>query len=85
MEKDIPTFFLLTFCPDQEFGEETKEVVEKDLKKIFYRFERMKGLKYFNDKIKIFPVHLLDEMNGTQNFGLRTVLEEVYNKFKDCI
>ena len=36
MDNQIQTFFLLTFCPDKEYGIQSKEVVEKNLKKIFY-------------------------------------------------
>ena len=86
MDNQIQTFFLLTFCPDKEFGNEAKEVVEKDLKKIFYELGRNKGLLYLEKKTKIFPVHLLDEMNlSCQNFGLKTVFEEAYNQFKNYI
>ena len=85
MKNKLQTFFLLTFCPDKEFGEEIKEVVEKELKTIFYKFGQQDWDFYFKNKTKIFPVHLLDEMDGTKNFGLKTVLEEAYNQFENCI
>lgn len=86
MDNEIYTFFLLTFCPDKDFGNEVKEVVEKDLKKKFIQLDKVRGTNYFKDKIKVFPTHLLDEMNDScQNFGLRTVLDEAYNKFKNYI
>ena len=86
MKNKIQTIFLLTFCPDKEFGEEVKEVVERDLKKIFYQLDQVNGLKYLENKTKVFPVHLLDEINGgCKNFGLKTVFEEVYNRFKKYI
>ena len=86
MDNEIYTFFLLTFCPDKDFGNEVKEVVEKDLKKKFIQLDKVRGTNYFKEKIKVFPTHLLDEMNDScQNFGLRTVLDEAYNKFKNYI
>ena len=43
-------------------------------------------VNYFNNKIQIFPVHLLDEIDySCKNFGLKTVFEEAYNKFKNYI
>ena len=86
MDNQIQTFFLLTFCPDKEYGIQSKEVVEKNLKKIFYELDRNKGLIYFEKKTKVFPVHLLDEMNlSCQNFGLKTVFEKAYEQFKNYI
>ena len=82
----IPIFFLLTFCPDKDIGKEIKEVIENDLKKLFYQFDQKNGINNFNNLVKIFPVHLLDEPNNLcRNFGLKTMLEEVYNKFQNYI
>ena len=86
MKNKIQTIFLLTFCPDKEFGDEIKEVVERELKKIFYQLDQVNGLSYLENKTKVFPVHLLDEINeGCKNFGLKTVFEEIYNQFKKYI
>ena len=86
MDNNISIYFLITFCPDKEFGNETKEIIERDLEKIFYELGGEKGLNYLEQKIKIFPVHLLDEINTQcKNFGLKTVLEECYHQFKNYI
>ena len=86
MDNEIHTYFLLTFCPDKEFGNELKEVVEGDLAKIFYQINQEKGIDYFQNYTKIFPVHLLDEIKGScKKFGLKMVLQEAYNLFKKCI
>ena len=82
----IPIFFLLTFCPDQDIGKEIKEVIENDLKKLFYQFDQKNGINNFYNLVKIIPVHLLDEPNNScRNFGLKTMLEEAYNKFQNYI
>lgn len=85
----IPIFFLLTFSPSLEKGNEIKEVVEDDLQRIFYNINTRNsedGLYYYERYVKIFPVHLLDEINGScKNFGLKTLLNEVYNRFQGCI
>ena len=82
----IHTYFLLTFCPDKEFGYEVKEVIERDLTRIFYQISQEKGLEFFEKYTKIYPVHLLDEINGScNNFGLKTVLQGAYNQFKSFI
>ena len=86
MNNNIHIYFLLTFCPDKEYGNETKEIVERDLEKIFYELGGENGLNYFEQKAKIFPVHLLDEVNSLcKNFGLKTVLEGCYKQFKNNI
>lgn len=85
MNNNIHIYFLLTFCPDKEYGNETKEIVERDLEKIFYELGGENGLNYFEQKTKIFPVHLLDEVNSLCSFGLKTVLEECYKQFKNNI
>lgn len=86
MDNEIHTYFLLTFCPDKEFGNELKEVVESDLAKIFYQINQEKGLEYFQNYTKIFPVHLLDEIKGScKKFGLKMVLQEAYNQFQKYI
>ena len=86
MNNEIHTFFLLTFCPNKHVGNELKEIVEKNLKRILLQIDKEKGLNYFNNKIQIFPVHLLDEIDySCKNFGLKTVFEEAYNKFKNFI
>ena len=61
-------------------------MVESDLKKIFYQFDKKNGINNFYNLVKIFPVHLLDEQNNScTNFGLKTMLEEAYSKFKNYI
>ena len=86
MNNEIHTFFLLTFCPNKHVGNEIKEIVEKNLKRLLLQLDKEKGLNYFNNKIQIFPVHLLDEIDySCKNFGLKTVFEEAYNKFKNFI
>ena len=86
MDNKIHTYFLLTFCPDKEFGNEVKEVIERDLTQIFYQISQEKGIEFFEKYIKIYPVHLLDEINGScNNFGLKTVLQGAYNQFKNYI
>ena len=89
LKYNIPIFFLLTFSPNLEQGNQFKEVVEKNLRRIFKKLDPEKGLKYFEDQVKIFPVHLLDEINEydnpCKNFGLKTVLFEVYKKFEKYI
>ena len=54
MDNKLSIYFLITFSPDKEFGNETKEIIERDLEKIFYELEREKGLNYLEQKIKIF-------------------------------
>ena len=86
MNNEIHTFFLLTFCPNKHVGNEIKEIVEKNLKRLLLQLDKEKGLNYINNKIQIFPVHLLDEIDySCKNFGLKTVFEEAYNKFKNYI
>ena len=86
MKNNIQIYFLLTFCPDKDFGNEAKEVIEGNLEKIFYELDGENGLIFFQQKTKIFPVHLLDEINILcPNFGLKTVLEECYHQFEKYI
>lgn len=80
----IRIFFLLTFSSSLEQGNNFKEIIEIDLLRLFKEIDNKKGIKYYNEYVKIFPVHLLDD-KSTKNFGLRTVLEEAYNSFKHCI
>ena len=83
---NIPIFFLLTFCKNLEEGEERKEVIDRNLKGIYYEMDPIDGLKYYKEQTRILPVHLLNEVeNSFNNFGLKNVLEEVYKKFKHCI
>lgn len=85
MKNNIQTYFLITFCKDLKFGQEVKEIVERNLKKIYKNLGDQEHI-YFNKKVGIFPVHLLDELDGSsKNFGLKTVLSESYNYFKDFI
>ena len=79
LKNNIPIFILLTFCPNLEKGNEIKEVVENDLERIFYNIDQKNGLNYYEKQVKIFPVHLLDEIdNSYQNFGLNIVFELYY-------
>lgn len=85
-KNNIAIFFLITFSPNLKKGNYFKEVIESDLKKIFKNFDREKGLKYYKDQVKVFPVHLLDEDDGEcNNFGLKTVLNAAFSKFGKCI
>ena len=54
MNNEIHTFFLLTFCPNKHVGNEIKEIVEKNLKRLLLQLDKEKGLKYFNNKIQNF-------------------------------
>ena len=79
-------FFLLTFSQTLQRGNEKKELVERDLKRIYKEIDPINGYKYFKEKTYIFPVNLLDEYEfSIKNFGLKTVLKEVYTRFKNCI
>ena len=80
----IHIFFLLTFSSSMEQGNNFKEIIETDLLRLFKEIDDKKGLKYYSEYVKIFPVHLLDD-KSSKNFGLRTVLEEAYDCFKNCI
>ena len=86
MENNIPTFFLLTFSPDLEKGKEFKEIVEINLRRILNKIDKDKGMKYYNEQLKVFPVHLLDENDGScRSFGIKKVMEASFEKFKNCI
>jgi len=43
--------FLITFCPYKEFGNETKEIIERDLEKIFYELGGENGLNYLKNRV----------------------------------
>lgn len=86
MENNIPIFFLLTFSRDLEKGQEFKEIVEINLRRTLKLLDKNKGMTYYNKQIKVFPVHLLDENDGScYNFGIKTVMEAAFDKFKHCI
>jgi small GTP-binding protein len=86
MEYNIPIFFLLTFSRNLEKGQEFKEIVEINLRRTLKLLDKNKGMAYYNSKIKVFPVHLLDENDGScNNFGIKTVMEAAFDKFKHCI
>jgi GTP-binding protein EngB required for normal cell division len=86
MENNIPIFFLLTFSRNLEKGQEFKEIVEINLRRTLKLLDKNKGMAYYNSKIKVFPVHLLDENDGScNNFGIKTVMEAAFDKFKHCI
>lgn len=86
MENNIPIFFLLTFSRDLEKGEEFKEIVEINLRRTLKLLDKNKGMAYYKEQIKVFPVHLLDENDGScNNFGIKTVMEAAFDKFKHCI
>lgn len=86
MENNIPIFFLLTFSRDLEKGQEFKEIVEMSLRRTLKLLDKNKGMAYYNEQIKVFPVHLLDENDGScNNFGIKTVMEAAFDKFKHCI
>ena len=46
MNNEIHTFFLLTFCPNKHVGNELKEIVEKNLKRLLLQLDKEKGLSY---------------------------------------
>ena len=82
MENDIPTFFLLTFSKNLEKGNEFKEIIEISIRRALKKINKDKAMEYYKNKVRIYPVHLLDEPNGScYNFGLKTVLEKVYQDF----
>ena len=84
IDYQIQTFFLLNFGPDKETVNESKKVFEKELRIKFYEFYGIDGSLFFVSKAKVLPVHLPEKINlFYQNFGLKTVLEEAYNKFKN--
>lgn len=86
MENNIPTFFLLTFSPSLEKGNEFKQIIEINLRRAFKQFDKNKGIEYYNKQVKTFPVHLLDENDGScNNFGIKTCMEAIFEKFKYCI
>ena len=86
MENNIPIFFLITFSRDLEKGQEFKEIVEISLRRTLKLLDKNKGMAYYNEQIKVFPVHLLDENDGScNNFGIKTVMEAAFDKFKHCI
>jgi len=86
MENNIPTFFLLTFSRNLQKGKEFKEIVEINLRRALKQLDKKKGMIYYNKQIKVFPVHLLDETDGScKNFGIKTVMEASFEKFKHCI
>ncbi len=86
MENNIPIFFLLTFSRDLEKGQEFKEIVEINLRRTLKLLDKNKGMTYYNKQIKVFPVHLLDENDGScNNFGIKTVMEAAFDKYKHCI
>lgn len=87
LKNQIPIFFLLTFTPNLIKGNQFKEVIIKNLRRIFKKIDPIHGLIYFEKKVKIFPVHLLDELEEEdipcKQFGIRTVLEEAYKLFEN--
>ena len=86
MENNIPIFFLLTFSRNLEKGQEFKEIVEMSLRRTLKLLDKNKGMAYYNEQIKVFPVHLLDENDGScNNFGIKTVMDAAFDKFKHCI
>ena len=86
MEKNIPTFFLLTFSPNLQKGNEFKQIVEINLRRTLKQLDKDKGMKYYKQQVKVFPVHLLDENDGScSNFGIKTFMEAAFEKFKNCI
>jgi GTP-binding protein EngB required for normal cell division len=86
MENNIPTFFLLTFSPNLEKGNEFKEIVEMSLRRTFKKFDKDKGMKYYKQQVKVFAVHLLDENDDScRNFGIKTFMEAAFERFKYCI
>ena len=86
MENNIPTFFLLTFSRNLEKGIEFKKIVEMNLRRTLKKLDKNKGMIYYNQQVKVFPVHLLDENDGScRNFGIKTVMEASFEKFKNCI
>ena len=86
MENNIPTFFLLTFSPSLEKGNESKQIIEINLRRAFKQFDKNKWKEYYEKQVKVFPVHLLDENDGScNNFGIKTCMEAIFEKFKYCI
>lgn len=85
VEKNIPIFFLLTFS-DPDTGNEFKEVVEMSLRKTLTKIVPENGMNFYKNHTKVFCVHLLDEKNGScKNFGIKNVMEELYNRFSNNI
>ena len=83
-KNNLLTFFLLTFCPNREVGKEIKENFEKSLRIMFKNFDEKHV--YLNEKIKAFPVQLLDDPEkSNKKFGLKDVLDESFNQFKKYI
>lgn len=86
MENNIPTFFLLTFSPNLEKGNEFKEIVEMSLRRTLKKIDKDKGMKYYKQQVKVFAVHLLDENDDScRNFGIKTFMEAAFERFKNCI
>lgn len=86
IEYNIPTFFLLTFSNDLKKSKEFKEIVEINLRRTLKQIDKVKGMNYYYNQVKVFPVHLLDENDDScSNFGLKTVMEAAFEKFKNCI
>ena len=84
-KNNIPIFFLLTFADNLPEAKDFQEIIEMNLRDILRNIGG-KWKSYYRNEIKIIPVHLLNENDGScKSFGLKTLLIETYTKFEKCI